>query len=59
MALTIAHHTGREQFAWEDIVEAMTTVESGTAVNIEYIARRDAAPSRSTRPATRPAATCT
>jgi cell division protease FtsH len=38
MALTFAHHDGRERFGWEDIVEAMTTVESGTAVNIEYIA---------------------
>src|SRR3954467_13829883 len=37
MALTVAHHTGREAFGWEDIVEAMTTVESGTAVNIEYV----------------------
>jgi ATP-dependent Zn protease len=38
MALTIAHHDGRDQFAWEDLVEAMTTIESGTAVGIEYIA---------------------
>jgi ATP-dependent Zn protease len=37
MALTIAHHTGREAFAWEDIVDAMTTVESGTAVDVEYV----------------------
>jgi ATP-dependent Zn protease len=37
MALTIAHHEGRERFGWSDIVEAMTTVESGTAVNIEYV----------------------
>jgi ATP-dependent Zn protease len=37
MALTLAHHSGREAFGWEDIVEAMTTVESGTAVNIEYV----------------------
>ena len=37
MALTIAHHSGRERFTWEDIVEAMTTVESGTAVGVEYI----------------------
>src|SRR5436190_9185 len=37
MALTIAHHDFRERFGWPDIVEAMTTVESGTAVNIEYI----------------------
>ena len=41
MALTIAHHDGRDQFAWEDLVEAMTTIESGTAVGIEYIALRD------------------
>jgi cell division protease FtsH len=37
MALTIAHTEGRPMFAWRDIVEAMTTVETGTAQNIEYI----------------------
>ena len=37
MALTYAHHDGRDTFGWSDIVEAMTTVESGTAVNIEYV----------------------
>jgi cell division protease FtsH len=37
MALTIAHSEGRQVFGWRDIVEAMTTVESGTAQNIEYI----------------------
>src|SRR3712207_9139292 len=37
MALTIAHHDGRERFGWSDLVEAMTTVESGTAVGIEYV----------------------
>jgi ATP-dependent Zn protease len=37
MALTIAHTEGRRRFSWEDIVEAMTTVETGTAQNIEYI----------------------
>jgi ATP-dependent Zn protease len=37
MALTIAHHTGRQAFGWQDIVEAMTTVESGTAINIDYV----------------------
>src|SRR5919197_3356851 len=37
MALTIAHYEGRMAFSWADIVEAMTTVESGTAVNVEYI----------------------
>jgi ATP-dependent Zn protease len=37
MALTIAHTEGRRRFGWEDIVEAMTTVETGTAQNIEYV----------------------
>ncbi len=37
MALTIAHTEGRPAFGWGDIVEAMTTVETGTAQNIEYI----------------------
>ncbi len=37
MALTIAHSEGRRQFGWGDIVEAMTTVEAGTAQNIEYV----------------------
>jgi ATP-dependent Zn protease len=37
MALTHAHHDGRVQFAWGDIVEAMTTVESGTAIGTEYV----------------------
>jgi ATP-dependent Zn protease len=36
MALTYAHADGRERFDHDDILEAMTTVESGTAVNIEY-----------------------
>jgi len=36
MALTYAHADGRERFDSGDIMEAMTTVESGTAVNIEY-----------------------
>jgi AAA+ superfamily predicted ATPase len=37
MALTIAHHDGRLAFGWGDIVEAMTTVESGTAIGTEYV----------------------
>ena len=37
MALTIAHTEGRRALGWRDIVEALTTVESGTAQNIEYI----------------------
>src|SRR4051794_559018 len=36
MALTYAHSDGRYEFNWKDLVEAMTTVESGTAVGIEY-----------------------
>ena len=37
MALTYAHSDGRERFSWEDIVEAMTTIESGMAIKIEYV----------------------
>jgi cell division protease FtsH len=37
MALTLAHSDARAHFAWEDIVEAMTTIESGTAQGIDYI----------------------
>jgi cell division protease FtsH len=37
MALTIAHHTDREHFGWDDLTEAMTTLEAGTAVDIEYV----------------------
>jgi ATP-dependent Zn protease len=37
MALTIAHSEGRKVFAWRDITEAMTTVEAGTAQNIDYV----------------------
>jgi ATP-dependent Zn protease len=38
MALTYAHSEGRHEFGWRDIVEAMTTIESGTAQQIDYIA---------------------
>ena len=38
MALTLAHHDARDRFSWSDLVEAMTTIESGTAIGIEYIA---------------------
>jgi ATP-dependent Zn protease len=38
MALTISHFEGRERFGWTDIVDAMTSIESGTAVNQEYVA---------------------
>src|SRR4029079_18143854 len=38
MALTYAHSDGRMEFHWKDRAEAMTTVESATAVGIEYLA---------------------
>jgi cell division protease FtsH len=37
MALTYAHSEGREAFGRADIVEAMTTVETGTAQGVEYV----------------------
>ena len=37
MALTYAQHEGRARFGWDDLLEAMTTVESGTAIGQEYI----------------------
>jgi ATP-dependent Zn protease len=37
LALTYSHADGRQIFGWLDIVEAMTTVEAGTAVAIDYI----------------------
>jgi ATP-dependent Zn protease len=38
MALTYAQHDGRMEFSRSDLVEAMTTIESGTAVGIDYVA---------------------
>ncbi len=37
MALTLAHSDARPRFGWGDIVEAMTTIESGTAQGIDYV----------------------
>ncbi len=37
MALTFAHADGRMEFGWDDIVEAMTSSESGTAQGVDYI----------------------
>jgi ATP-dependent Zn protease len=37
MALTYAHSEGRGEFDRKDLVEAMTTIESGTAVGVNYI----------------------
>ena len=36
MALTNAHHEGKHSFEWQDLVDAMTTIESGTAVGVRY-----------------------
>ena len=36
MALTYAHSEGRQRFSRADLVEAMTTIEAGTAVGVEY-----------------------
>jgi ATP-dependent Zn protease len=37
MALTNAHHEGKIQFSWEHLVDAMTAIESGTAVGVRYV----------------------
>jgi cell division protease FtsH len=37
MALTIAHHSQRPALEWDDLVEAMTTLEAGTAVGVDYV----------------------
>ncbi len=37
MALTVSHHDGRPRFGWTDIVDAMTTIEAGTAVDVQYV----------------------
>ncbi len=37
MALTRAHFDGRPECSREDVVESLTTVESGTAINIDYV----------------------
>jgi len=36
MALTNAHHEGLLAFSWQHLVDAMTVVESGTAVGVTY-----------------------
>ncbi len=37
MALTNAHHEGRLAFSWTHLVDAMTAVESGTAIGVQYV----------------------
>jgi len=36
MALTNAHHEGLPTFTWKHLVDAMTVIESGTAINVKY-----------------------
>jgi ATP-dependent Zn protease len=37
MALTYAHADARPVFRWDDIIEAITTIESGTAIGVDYV----------------------
>ena len=37
LALTYAHHEGKAAFEWQHLVEAMVTLESGTAIGIDYV----------------------
>jgi ATP-dependent Zn protease len=37
MALTNAHHEGEIAFNWSHLVDAMTAIESGTAIGIRYV----------------------
>jgi ATP-dependent Zn protease len=37
LALTYSHHRGSRAFEWDDLVEAMTTLESGTAIGVNYV----------------------
>lgn len=37
MALTNAHHEGSLSFNWQHLVDAMTAIESGTAIGVRYV----------------------
>jgi cell division protease FtsH len=37
MALTNAHHEGLLSFTWQHLVDAMTAIESGTAIGVRYV----------------------
>src|SRR5437763_9239180 len=37
MALTNAHHEGKAEFDWHHLVDAMTAIESGTAIGVRYV----------------------
>jgi len=43
MALTNAQHEGKVAFDWEHLVQSMTTLETGTAVNVDYVAHEQRA----------------
>jgi cell division protease FtsH len=36
MALTNAHHEDQTSFTWQHLVDAMTVIESGTAIGVKY-----------------------
>jgi cell division protease FtsH len=36
LALTYAHHKDRVSFDWEDLLEAMSVIEAGAAVDVQY-----------------------
>ncbi|WCB94671.1 hypothetical protein DSM104299_03409 [Baekduia alba] len=38
MALTYAHSSGRTEASWDDLIKAITTIESGTLQKIDYVA---------------------
>jgi ATP-dependent Zn protease len=37
VALTYAHHDGRTAFRWDDLLEAMSVIEAGAAINVQYV----------------------
>jgi ATP-dependent Zn protease len=37
MALSYAQHDGRVEFRWEDLLQAMSVIESGAAVDVKYV----------------------
>jgi ATP-dependent Zn protease len=39
LALTYAHHKDRVSFDWEDLLEAMSVIEAGAAVDVQYSER--------------------
>jgi ATP-dependent Zn protease len=37
VALTYAHHAGRTELRWEELLEAMSVIEAGAAINVQYV----------------------